>query len=386
MNKKVLLSTDIGSDIDDALALQVMLNSGIVPRGVYTVNGDVKSRAYIAKHMINLSGGKTKVGMGESEPQRGGIPPYTFYEECHVDDCFIDEEKSKSNKDLVYNSPKEVGISEKGLEEMARMLAESPSTIFSIGPLTNIAALLEKYPHLSNRIEQLYVMGCRFADNSAHEHNIRFDVPAARKVFDSNLPIVVVPGDLCSTYRMPASEIEKMSSPIGKYVQKMAKGFMATKTAHQFVVSRLQELIKNEAKIDPAYANSELDKKRLLKNFEMPQRLSVNLGDAYFASLDPQEYFKQYWELINHLRNPEFNYSRAHIITSILEGAIPKDISVSDVYVPYCFLHPEKIKTEKANVSIDIFGHSTKTAGNNHTVVTNLDFNDFKEFLLRNLK
>ena len=55
-NKKVLVSTDIGSDIDDALSLLVMLNSGINLEGVYTVNGDVDSRSFITHHLLKLAG------------------------------------------------------------------------------------------------------------------------------------------------------------------------------------------------------------------------------------------------------------------------------------------------------------------------------------------
>ena len=53
---KILVSTDIGSDVDDALALNVMLkHSGFNVEGIYTVNGDVNSRALIARHMVSLN-------------------------------------------------------------------------------------------------------------------------------------------------------------------------------------------------------------------------------------------------------------------------------------------------------------------------------------------
>ena len=55
--RKIILSTDIGSDVDDALSLLAMLNHPEINlEGIYTVNGDVDSRSRIAKHIVDLSG------------------------------------------------------------------------------------------------------------------------------------------------------------------------------------------------------------------------------------------------------------------------------------------------------------------------------------------
>ena len=87
MKNKILLSTDIGSDIDDALALLGMLNQNLDLEAIYTVNGDVDTRSYIAKHMVDLSGKEIVVARGESQPLLGP-KPYTFYEEYHIDDKY----------------------------------------------------------------------------------------------------------------------------------------------------------------------------------------------------------------------------------------------------------------------------------------------------------
>ena len=81
MVNRILLSTDIGSDIDDALCLLSMLNHpDINLQGIYTVNGDVNSRSYIARHMVNLRGARIPVIRGEQKPIAADTKPYTYYE------------------------------------------------------------------------------------------------------------------------------------------------------------------------------------------------------------------------------------------------------------------------------------------------------------------
>ena len=88
MERKVLVSTDIGSDIDDALSILTMFNMGLNVRGIYTVNGDVDSRSYIAKHMVDLYGTGIPVGRGTAE-SLSGEKPYSFCEDAYVDDKFV---------------------------------------------------------------------------------------------------------------------------------------------------------------------------------------------------------------------------------------------------------------------------------------------------------
>ena len=53
MSKKILFSTDIGSDPDDALALLAMLNHPEIDlKGIYTVNGLVDFRSFIASSKL----------------------------------------------------------------------------------------------------------------------------------------------------------------------------------------------------------------------------------------------------------------------------------------------------------------------------------------------
>ena len=73
-------------------------------------------------------------------------------------------------------------------------------TLCAFGPLTNIAMALVKAPEIAARIAELVVMGGGIFElgnvTPAAEFNIHVDPHAAALVFDSGLPITMVPLDV----------------------------------------------------------------------------------------------------------------------------------------------------------------------------------------------
>jgi len=78
-----------------------------------------------------------------------------------------------------------------------------PVTVLALGPLTNVGAALEATPDLVENIEMIYVMGGAVdvdgssvsEENTAAEWNMYCDPHAARLVFESGVPITLVPLD-----------------------------------------------------------------------------------------------------------------------------------------------------------------------------------------------
>ena len=82
-----------------------------------------------------------------------------------------------------------------------------PLTIVAVGPLTNIAEAFQKSPEISARINEIYIMGGAVdvdgnvgnsgvgIKNKYAEWNIYIDPVAANIVFESGVPIVLVPLD-----------------------------------------------------------------------------------------------------------------------------------------------------------------------------------------------
>jgi pyrimidine-specific ribonucleoside hydrolase len=77
----------------------------------------------------------------------------------------------------------------------------------AVGPLTNIAEALQKTPEISNNIKEIYIMGGAVEvegnvgnsgvgiENKYAEWNIYVDPVAANVVFNSGIPIILVPLD-----------------------------------------------------------------------------------------------------------------------------------------------------------------------------------------------
>ncbi|MFN3546743.1 MAG: nucleoside hydrolase [Mesorhizobium sp.] len=82
------------------------------------------------------------------------------------------------------------------------LLAEEPGTVTlcPLGPLTNIAAALNRAPEIAGRIREIVLMGGGFFEGGnvtpAAEFNIYVDPHAAEIVFSSGVPIVMMPLDV----------------------------------------------------------------------------------------------------------------------------------------------------------------------------------------------
>ena len=94
----------------------------------------------------------------------------------------------------------------------------TPVTIVVLGPLTNIAAVLQTDPSLADRIEQIVVMGGAVSvagnvepDLSA-EWNLHAHPAAAQAVIDSGVPVALVPLDATDQVPLTAEYIAGVGS------------------------------------------------------------------------------------------------------------------------------------------------------------------------------
>lgn len=77
---------------------------------------------------------------------------------------------------------------------------EGSVTLCTLGPLTNVALALQKEPAIAGRVRELVMMGGGFFEGGnitpAAEFNIYVDPEAAKIVFASGMPIVMMPLDV----------------------------------------------------------------------------------------------------------------------------------------------------------------------------------------------
>lgn len=177
MVKHVILDTDIGGDPDDAFALMFGMNSPEISIDlVVTCDEHNNHRAQFAKQFLATMGKTTPVVAGIDI----GNDKY-----CLIEDMLL---SSFGDVDTDY------------LDAMARTIDRTKSIEYvCIGPQSNLAALISAYPEFKDKVRVTMMGGglerYRHGDRKA-EHNIRYDVPAARAVFDSDWDKRYVLGDV----------------------------------------------------------------------------------------------------------------------------------------------------------------------------------------------
>ncbi|WP_028394018.1 nucleoside hydrolase [Bacillus cihuensis] len=124
---------------------------------------------------------------------------------------------------------------EHGVDTIIRLVKESkvPVTILPTGPLTNIALALTKAPEIKDNIEEIVLMGGGTFGNwtPTAEFNIWADPEAAKKVFDSGLPIVVMGLDI--THQALATkevidQVNQIDNNVAKIVGELLVFFAST--------------------------------------------------------------------------------------------------------------------------------------------------------------
>ena len=112
-----------------------------------------------------------------------------------------------------------------------------PLTLIPIGPLTNIAALLNRYPEVIGHIERIVLMGGAINTGNvtpAAEFNIYVDPEAAHRVFHSGLDVTMVGLEVTHQALLNGVHAERLRStgPIGKFVAELLDFFLANYPRH----------------------------------------------------------------------------------------------------------------------------------------------------------
>lgn len=107
---------------------------------------------------------------------------------------------------------------------LARNLTQEKLTIIALGPVTNIATLLQIHPELTNRIDRIIAVagkrpkpgpGFYPGDTSImhlHDFNFRKDVAAFEIVLNSKIPIVLIPYEVASKVTILPADLEQLKT------------------------------------------------------------------------------------------------------------------------------------------------------------------------------
>lgn len=174
----ILIDTDIGNDIDDAVALAYLLRH---PRaqilGITTVTGDVQKRAAIAEVIIRAAGlspDSIPIHCGRRDPLLKGVgqpdvPGYAVLKDLNIP----------------YRMDRPENTAAGFLREKILQSEPGTVTLLTIGPMSNIALLFALDPNIPARLNAVYSMAGAFSDSKKQkEWNMMVDTTAAAMVYN----------------------------------------------------------------------------------------------------------------------------------------------------------------------------------------------------------
>lgn len=212
--KKTPIIFDCDTGTDDAIALiSALYSEELDIRAITTVAGNValKHTSRNTLNLVDYLGFDIKVAKGEEKPLERELHIAT----CHGDNGLGGITLPESTRGF-YEKDAVDTIYEEALKLKGEL------HIVAVGPLTNIAKALIKYPDLKNMIKYITIMGGAIRGGNVTqvaEFNIFVDPEAANVVFEAGIPMTMVGLDVTERTIIYEKEIEeygKIDSKAGK--------------------------------------------------------------------------------------------------------------------------------------------------------------------------
>ncbi|MBN1218736.1 MAG: nucleoside hydrolase [Anaerolineae bacterium] len=201
MTTKILLDTDIGSDIDDALCLAYLLAQPECELlGITTVTGEAEKRAMLSSVLCQAAGRDVPIYPGAEAPLL--IPQQQ--PRCP---------QAAALNQWAHNTNFPPG---QAIEFMAKTIRQQPGEIvlLTIGPLTNIALLFKTHPEIPSLLKALVMMAGVFTNRLAGvgplEWNAKLDPHATAIVYRTPVAVHRSIGlDVTSQVTMNQNEVRQ---------------------------------------------------------------------------------------------------------------------------------------------------------------------------------
>jgi purine nucleosidase len=192
---RIIIDTDPG--IDDALAILLAISSPELEVEALSVVG---GNCSADQGVINALSILDLAGVSNIPVMKGlDITPFSDMHEASG--------SSVHGKDglghAVLPKPSKMPSEIFAVDGLIQCILENPYeiTVVALAPLTNLAAALQKEPHIVKLVKEVIIMGGAFNthgnnENRVAECNIYNDPLAAKAIFDSGMPITLVPLDV----------------------------------------------------------------------------------------------------------------------------------------------------------------------------------------------
>ena len=217
--ERIILDTDIGTDVDDVMAVVLAaVSPEIKLEGITTVYGDVDLRCRMVAKVLKLLGRQDVPVMAGSRDVL--LRNREIWWLGHEGEGLLTEEDA----DLKYDSRHAVDF-------IIDTVMNNPGEIslIAIGPFTNIAIALAREPRIAEKVKQIIVMGgsARLGTNGMYlehsDHNVSRDPESASLVFRSGAPIVMCGYDVTRQVLVGEKEINQLENTDSEVNHAMAR-------------------------------------------------------------------------------------------------------------------------------------------------------------------
>ena len=199
---KIILDSDLGSDIDDAFAVALLLASRELEIvGITLGHGQTGKRGRLACRLLHETGREDiPVALGRPTPLVVGRPEITE----------PDPRQFSWAEGFTAVEP----IDTPAADFIADQLRRRPGqiTLISVGPVSNLADLLQQDPEVLQLAKRVYSMFGSFylgyggSPVPSAEWNVRADIPSARTLSSSNAPITYAGLDVTALVELKAEQ------------------------------------------------------------------------------------------------------------------------------------------------------------------------------------
>lgn len=249
---RMIIDTDTASD--DAVAILMALRSPGVQVDAITVvagNVPVEMGARNAGYTVELCGKEVPVYVGAHRP---------LVREPHWAYWFHGPDGMGG---MGYPPPRRPPEPEYAVDVLVDLIRSRPGeyTLVTLGPLTNVALALHRAPDIARKVRQCYVMGgaaCTVGNvTPAAEFNVWVDPEAARAVFHSGMPILMVGWEHCvgeaALNDEEMAELRRLDTPWAHFVLDCNRTALeASRTLHGTPGLELPDPVTMAIALDPA--------------------------------------------------------------------------------------------------------------------------------------
>ena len=224
MAKKIIIDTDPamgtkGGDPEDCFAIMLAMNSPELDiLGITTVQGNVPvERGYSnAKYLVTELNKQIPVHTGR---------PGTYDNDRNEKRKWLSQRQEMEQINPLLDIEEDSKGAPKFIVETAKKHSGDIELV-TIGPLTNVAQALDIEPDLSKHISRITMMaGAATVQGNvtpAAEFNVWADPESASKVFNSGIPVRMVPLDVCHKTRFGREDLNRIGTndhPFCQFVQ-----------------------------------------------------------------------------------------------------------------------------------------------------------------------